>query len=510
MRRALARANTPGGKVIVRDEVKELGFLLRSRFPILVVETPEEPRFMALVERAANLEDLALFTWSVASGMARHNRPDAFLETHELLEALKHIRRMPQNGVFVFFDAQPYLDNPMAVRVIRELALTYKDVPRTLVFVGSTVALPSDLQRMSATFQMTLPTIEDIRDLFREEASFWKSANEGRVLRGEQAALDMLIQHLVGFTRDDARRLIRQALEDDGTVTMEDVARVLRHKHEALGGSGALALEVNIAQFSDVGGQKALKHWLALRQPAFLGKAGTETLATPKGVLLLGVQGSGKSLAAKSVAGSWQVPLLRLDFGALYNKFQGETERTLRESLRTAQAMAPCILWLDEVEKGLATGDDSSDGGVSRRVLGTILTWMNDRKGRVFIVATANDISRLPAELLRKGRFDEIFFVDLPTFEIRQEILQIHLKKRGFDAAQFELPTLAQASDGFSGAELEQVVIAAQYEAFGVGEPLSAAMVLAEIRRTRPLSVVRAEEVDELRAWAADRTVLVD
>ncbi len=492
-----------------RNEIAELGFLLRSRFPILTVETPEENRFVSLVEHTCNLENMPLFTWSVVQGVRRHIRPEVFSETHDLLDALKHLKGSPQNGVFVFFDAQPFLDNPVCVRLIREMALDYQVVARTFVFVGSSVSLAQDLQRMSAAFSMVLPSVEEIREIFKEEATFWKSGHDGQPLRGDPTALDMMTRHLVGFTGADARRLIRQSIEAEGTVTMAAVARVLKHKHEALGSNGMMSLELGNAKFADVGGQAHLKRWLDLRYPAFVGAAGTESLEIPKGVLLLGVQGSGKSLAARSVGGTWQAPLLRLDFGALYNKFSGETERNLREALRTAQAMAPCVLWLDEIEKGLAS-DEGSDGGVSRRVLGAFLTWMSERCERVFIVATANDISKLPPELLRKGRFDEIFFVDLPTPSVREEILAIHLRKRNLLNDSFDLAAIAAKAQGFSGAELEQAVIASQYQAFAAHQPLSADMLLEEIARTRPLSVVRSEEVKALRNWAAERTVCAD
>jgi SpoVK/Ycf46/Vps4 family AAA+-type ATPase len=492
-----------------RDEIAELGFLLRSKFPILTVESAEEGRFLSLVEHTCNLEEMPLFTWSVVQGLRRHMRPEVFTDTHNLIDALKHMQGSPQNGVFVFFDAQPYLDNPVINRLIREMALNYQTVARTCVFVGSTVSLQQDLQRMSAAFQMVLPSVDEIRDIFKQEATFWKSGHDGQPLRGDPVALDMMTRHLVGFTGADARRLIRQSIEAEGSITMAAVARVLKHKHEALGSHGLMTLELGNAKFTDVGGQAKLKHWLELRYPAFVGAAGTESLAIPKGVLLLGVQGSGKSLAARSIGGSWQAPLLRLDFGALYNKFSGETERNLREALRTAQAMAPCVLWLDEIEKGLAN-DEGSDGGVSRRVLGAFLTWMSERCERVFIVATANDISRLPPELLRKGRFDEIFFVDLPTQAVREDILSIHLRKRKLYDDSFDLKLIAERGAGFSGAELEQAVIAAQYQAFAAGTPLTGQMLIDEIACTRPLSVIRSEEVTALREWASERTVAVD
>ena len=263
-----------------------------------------------------------------------------------------------------------------------------------------------------------------------------------------------------------------------------------------------LSFEYDTARFADVGGLHNLKRWLGERQAVFLeGKAAD----MPKGVLLVGVQGGGKSLAAKAVAGLWGLPLLRLDFASLYNKFFGETERNLREALKLAEQMGPCVLWMDEIEKGLATGDN--DGGVSQRVLGTLLTWMAERQAPVFMVATANVIARLPPELVRKGRFDELFFVDLPDAGVRAEIFRIHLARRELHADGFDLQQLAEASAGFSGAEIEQVVVSALYAAQGRQQAVDQAMLLQGIQSTSPLSVVMAEDLDALRAWAAGRTV---
>ena len=248
-----------------------------------------------------------------------------------------------------------------------------------------------------------------------------------------------------------------------------------------------------------------------MRKEIFLEGDGSGTLPPPKGMLLLGVQGAGKSHAAKCVAGAWHLPLFRLDFGTLYQKYHGQTEHNMREALRVAAAMAPCVLWMDEIEKGIASdGGGESDSGVSKRVLGTLLTWMAERSARVFIVATANDISQLPPELLRKGRFDEIFFVDLPKAVAREQILRIHLKRRKLDPLRFDLKALAAASEGFSGAELEQAVISALYEAHAEKTPISSTHMLRELSRTRPIAVVMAEKIADLRAWAAERTVSAD
>jgi SpoVK/Ycf46/Vps4 family AAA+-type ATPase len=270
--------------------------------------------------------------------------------------------------------------------------------------------------------------------------------------------------------------------------------------------SGILSFEYNTAGFAELGGMRRLKEWLQRRRTAFDGSS--PALDAPKGLLLLGVQGCGKSVAARAAAGVFGVPLLRLDFAALHNKWLGETERNLRETLKSADVMAPCVLWIDEIEKGVATGD--SDGATSKRILGTFLTWLAEKHSHVFIVATANDISELPPELVRKGRFDEIFFVDLPAAEVRKHILEIHAKKRNLAIDAEQVAALANECEGFSGAELEQAVVSAIYAAQAMNESPGAAHVLKELRATRPLAVVMSEKIDALREWAAERTVAAD
>jgi ATP-dependent 26S proteasome regulatory subunit len=493
----------------VNSERDELQLLLRSRFPIIVVETAEERRFLDLVENVANLEDSALLTWSVVQGLRKPAKREAFTQTRELVDAFAEILKSPQNGIFVFLDASPFLDHPGVIRMIREIAFDHTQVRRTLVFVGSRVALDPDLQRMSASFRLATIGVDEVRKMVKEEFELYNYHTGQTGLRGDQAAYDMLVQHLVGLSRDDARRLIRQSIEHEGAITIDDVARVLRLKHDSLGKDGTLQMVTEIESLERVGGLERFKRWLELRRESFLQRAGTEKLDVPKGVLLLGVQGAGKSLSARAVAGSWRVPLLRLDFGALYNKFHGETERNLRTALETAAQMAPCVLWLDEIEKGVAT-DGGADGGVSRRVLGTLLTWMSDRKDRVFLMATANDIESLPPELLRKGRFDEIFFVDLPLAPVRADIFRIHLTRRAHPMEAFDLQALAAASERFSGAEIEHSIVAAAYSAHAERKPLATSHILDELRATRPLAVVRAEKVAALREWARNRTVPTD
>jgi len=261
---------------------------------------------------------------------------------------------------------------------------------------------------------------------------------------------------------------------------------------------------------AEVAGARRLKRWVEQRRAVFTGAQPPPGLDPPKGMLLLGVQGCGKSMLAKAVASGFGVPLLRLDFGTLYDKFHGETEKNLRAALASAEQLAPAVLWIDEIEKGLASGGGDGDGGVSRRVLGYLLTWMAERKSKLFLVATANQIDALPPELLRKGRFDEIFFVDLPVAEVREELFATHLRKRALEPQRFDLAALAAASEGFSGAEIEQAVVAALYAAHAAGAPLSDFVLRGELKQTRPLSVVMAEQVQALREWARGRTVAAD
>jgi len=490
------------------NDVRDLKLILESRFPLVTVETTEEARMLALIERCANLVGQAAFSWSVTDGLRRCNRPERVPATEALADALRHIDGTLQNGIYTLLDAHPYLADPGVVRVIREIAQEYARCARTLVFVSPRIDLPPDLHHLTARFEFELPDANAVRRIVSEEAQMWQS-RQGRKPVGDPAAIALITQHLAGLPVEDVRRQIRQSLEIDGSVTMSDVDRVVRFKQDRLAAGGLLDIETDTGSFASIGGLTGLKRWLSLRQAVFAGAPGAGNLPPPRGVLLLGVQGSGKSLAAKAVAGAWRLPLLRLDFASMYDKYTGETERRLREALRAAGKMAPAVLWIDEIEKGLAT-DDVGDSGVSRRILGSLLTWMAERREPVFLVATANEISRLPPELLRKGRFDEIFFIDLPGPDAREEILRIHLLRRDLPAEAFDLAALVAATDGFSGAEIEQAIVAAMYEAHGQGEPVAGRHVLAELARTRPLSVMMAEKVQALRAWAAERCVPAD
>ena len=488
------------------NDQRDLEVMIASRFPIIAIESQEESRVLKLLSKIAAAKNLNCNVWSVAEGL-RGPLSGQPAKPSDATQALRQIDSAGP-GLYVLLDFHPYLDNPVNVRLVRKIAQDYELTARTLVFVSHHLKVPPELEKLMAHFRLSLPDTEAIKVIVKEEVAAWEATNPGSKVQGEREAFDTLLRHLGGLCAEDVRRLARSAIADKGELTMDQVGRIVSRKHEMLARDSVLSFELDTARFSDVAGLANLKKWLEQRKAAFLGDAASLGLDVPKGIMLLGVQGCGKSLAAKATAGAWAVPLMRLDFGGLYNKFLGETERNLREALEVADAMAPCVLWMDEIEKGVATNDN--DGGESRRLLGTLLTWMAERKTKVFLVATSNDIERLPPELVRKGRLDEIFFVDLPDATSREEIFRIHLKRRKQDPSTFDMPALLAKCEGFSGAEIEQAVVGALYSAHAAGEKLATANVIAELERTKPLSVVMAEKIAYLRMWAADRTVKAD
>lgn len=487
-------------------DLHDLEVIVQSTVPIVVIETHEERRVVKLFQRLFTRVSKPLFHWTVTEGLRRidvdyppqpHNR--------EPSELLSQIKSTTTPGIYLLADFHPYLDEPVHVRLLKDIAIAKAEVDHTLVLISHRLAVPPELERFCARFELSVPDRERVRQAVLLEAQAWSRRRGGRNVKTNKRMLELLIENLAGLPLADARRLARSAMEDDGAITESDLPEIQKAKFELLGKNGVLSFEYDTARIADVGGLRRLKQWLALRRPVFTGELSKPGLDPPKGILLLGVQGCGKSLAAKAAAGAWGVALLRLDFGTLYNKFFGETERNLRDSLKTAQAMAPCVLWIDEIEKGVAT--DRSDAGTSKRVLGTLLTWMAENRERVFIVATANDIESLPPELLRKGRLDEIFFVDLPDEQTRAAIFRIHLRSRDLDPARFDLPRLARAAEGFSGAEIEQAVVSALYRAYARAGALETEHILEAIGGTRPLSAVMRERIAGLRSWAAGRTV---
>lgn len=492
----------------MKYELHDLELLIRARTPIIVIETHEEPRVTGLFQKLIESMRRPLYKWTIVDGLQRIDVLELAVQKaiEEPLDVLKYIRDVRVDSLYLFMDFHPFLMDPVHIRLIKEIALQHDAVANTLVFVSHNIELPAEINKYAAHFELSMPDQQKIREIIQLEALRWKQESRQPV-KTEDGALESLTNNLLGLPEQDAKRLARHAIVDDNALTHNDIPEVMAAKYRLLNQDSGIHYEYETANFSEVAGMRKLKTWLQHRQSAFLGES-AQTLDRPKGILLIGVQGAGKSLTAKAVAGVWDVPLLRLDLSGLYNKYIGETEKNLEDALRTAEIMSPCILWIDEIEKGLAAGDDTT--GTSQRLLGSILTWMAERKTAVFLTFTANDISNLPPELIRKGRLDEIFFVDLPEHDVREEIFRIHMHKRDINPADFDLDKLAILSKGFSGAEIEQAVVSALYAARAMDSPLKQSVILEELLRTKPLSQVMKEKIDHLRDWATDRTVPAD
>ncbi len=497
-------------------ELQDLAALIRANTPLIIVETADEPRVVALFRQSLVQVWRALYRWTITEGLRRLD-----LDSEEAVDiapdasnTLAAIRDAEQRGIYLLLDFHPYLGYAGTQRQLRDLLQRRHCLPHVLVLVGHKIELPDDLEAMAVRFRPRLPDADALLKLVRDEAVAYQQEHGGKRVEADADAVRQIVRNLQGLSATDARRIARQLIHNDGVLGAHDLPALQTLKFELLNKSGHLHYEYDTARFADVAGARRLKRWIEQRRRVFVegdvpsGPVGY-TLDPPKGVLLLGVQGCGKSLLAKSIAGGFGVPLVRLDFGTLYDKYHGETERNLREALASTEQLAPCVLWIDEIEKGLASSGDS-DGGVSRRVLGFLLTWMAERKSKVFLVATANQVHDLPPELLRKGRFDEIFFVDLPDAEVRAEVFRVHLARRGFEAAGFDVNALAAAADGFSGAEIEQTIVASLYAAHAAEKPLDDTLLREELANTRPLSVLMREQVDALRDWARERTVPAD
>ena len=488
------------------NDLLDLFHLVKSKVPLITIETRDEREAIVLILNLGATLKKPVYGWNIIKGFSLLDKYGNINGSNKLepTEVLYTIYEKYQSGLFVLIDYHRYLQDDRNIRLIKEVALDAERMKHTVFFISTEIEMPDEIKHLSAKFELAFPSDEDIRNFLMKLIDRWKLENQSKKITVDESILGVFIKNLRGLSFSEIKRILYNALKDNA-ITKEDIPEIAEAKYYLLNKDNDLYYEHDTSSFTEVGGLKNLKDWLEKRKKIFIGEVKNVGIDVPKGVLLLGIQGSGKSLAAKSVAGTWGIPLLRLDFGTLYNKYYGETERKTREALKMADTMAPCVLWIDEIEKGLAS--DSSDSGTSKRVLGTFLTWMAERKSLVFLVATANDIQNLPPELLRKGRMDEIFFVDLPDFEIRKEILKIHLKKRELNPDNFDLDKIAKACYGFSGSEIEQVIVSGFYSIIGGYKQLNTEILLNEVEKTRPLSIVMAENIDAMRQWAKDRTV---
>jgi len=498
------------GAAAIGSKHDELRLLINSRNPIITVETAEEERLAQLLTAIAIELFVPLYTWSVTTGLARMEGAPLY-GTAEPEQALANIAEIRGDAIFLLKDFARYCDNDKISRRLRDLADAFRSVRRSIVISAPSLNLPPEIASESAPFAFGLPDADELATGVKQVLAEMSRDQHLKVTL-DAASVRRLAENLAGLKAEEAMRTLRKCLLARGKADAGLADAVMDAKRSALQTEGLLEPVRRDASFADVAGLKRLREWLTKRHSAFTPEGQRFGLVPPKGVLITGVQGCGKSLAARAVAGEWGIELARLDAGALYDKFVGESEKRLRKALDLSQKMAPMVLWIDEIEKAFASAGTSgdADAGLSQRLLATLLTWMQDREGGVFLTATSNNISALPPEMLRKGRFDEIFFVDLPNADVRAALFALHLRKRGRDAAAFDVAKLAAASEGFSGAEIEQAIAAGLYTAFSAKAQLSTDILLAELHGTRPLSVTRAEDIRGVREWASSRAVAAD
>ena len=491
------------------SELSELELLIRAHHPLVLLETAEEERAEMLFLWLAHSLGLPLFDWAPRQGLRRHGEPQAIYGTQTVEAALRHIVALEFEALFHFRYADPVWTDAPVVAALAAVERKFRKHRGAVLLTGTGIELPPALAPLVARVKLKPPSDQEYFDCIRGILAEVRLRTPVAMhLSADQVG--ELLNHLHGLTLTEVRRILTQAMIAEGRLAADTLKHIVSAKEKVVSESGVLEYFSVREELDSIAGLAHLKRWLVSRSALFRegAKAQEFGLEAPRGLLLLGVQGCGKSLCAKAVASAWSLPLLRLDPGRLYNKYVGETERNLRVAIELAERLAPLVLWVDEIEKAFATSD--GDGGSSRRLLGTFLTWLQEKHQSVFVIATANDVARLPPELLRKGRFDEIFFVDLPELEARTQILNVHLKKRGREPSQYDVATLAALSEGFSGAELEQAVVGSLYAAFELGAELRTEHVAEALRQTVPLSVTMGEPIAELRSWAKGRTVSAD
>jgi hypothetical protein len=488
-----------------RASVHDLKSLILSFHSLIAIETVEEERVRAILGEVASDLRLPLFEWSLTTGFKRHYGPPVE-GTREPLDAIRHIAGEREgDAIYLLKDITTHIGNASVGRALRELTQKLAHSRSAIVLTGDPIELPRDIESLAARFPLELPDSTELRAVIRSVLDSLGTRQKVHVELTRDEA-QQLVQALSGLTLNQARRVIAQAILADGKLAADDIERVVRWKGEIIESGGLLEFFPAEENTYELGGFDRLKGWLEHARVGFTPEARALNLQPPRGVLFVGVQGCGKSLAAKFVARQWRLPLLKLDAGRLYEKYVGESEKNFRKATAVAEAMAPVVLWIDELEKAFASGNSAdADGGLSQRLFGAFLTWLQEKKESVFVVGAANDLTRTPPELLRKGRFDEIFFVDLPGPAERAKIFEIHLRLRKQDPARFHLSTLVEASDGFSGAEIEQAVIASLYRALHEKKALDTDAVRAALAATVPLSVSRREDVERLRTTAAGR-----
>ncbi len=498
---------------MAKEFTRDLATYVRAGYPIITIVSSEEDRALELIDEMLRREDIwqrprRLFIWSISRGFVdTEGRPAAKEDTRRPERALGFVAGYKDGALFLFKDFHPYLkdespDSAVLIRRLRDLVAELRGSPRTLLWLSPLLAIPPELEKDVTLVDLPLPGMADYRDVLDRLVEQVRG-NPKVTLSLDDDAREAIVTACQGLTRAEAENALAKAIVSQQGLTGREVRAILDEKEQIIRKSGILEYTAAVEDFAGVGGLDHLKTWLRQRDEGFTQRARDFGLPHPRGVMLVGVPGCGKSLCAKAVAAEWQKPLVKFDLGRVFAGFVGESEERMRKALAVAEGVAPCVLWIDELEKGLAGVGGSGDSGVATRVFGTLLTWMEEKTHPVFVVATANDISMLPPELLRKGRLDEIFFVDLPSARNRAEILSIHLTRRDRVPTDYDITSVVDATDGFSGAELEELIVNGLYEAFGdPARQLMTEHLLKAASEIIPLARSRAQEIADLRAWA--------
>ncbi|KAA0214050.1 MAG: AAA family ATPase [Leptolyngbya sp. PLA3] len=494
---------------MAENHVERFARLLSAGHCAIAITTTEESEVVDMVRAHCRQRGDFLWEWDLIGGLRcpLNSGPEPGSETTNPAGAIFFLARRELPSVMLLLDVGPHLSDPHTLRALRALLESARRCNGHVVLCDATDGLPPVVRAHVTPFEMSLPDRDQIEVIVRRTL---KELHRRSPIEIELSSrqYELIIKNLGGLSTRQIEQVVREVVSEDRRLDSEDINHVLAGKRRLMSRSTVLEYVESPASLDDIGGLDRLKTWLAQRERSFEDAAIDFGLLPPRGVLMLGVQGAGKSLCAKAIATAWKRPLLRMDPGALYDRFVGESERRLRDALRQAEATAPVVLWIDEIEKAFASAAaQSTDGGLSQRMFGTLLTWMQDHRMPVFLVATANNIDALPPELLRKGRFDEVFFVDLPTDAARRQIFAIHLRRRKQDLPRFDLAELSEAAEGFSGAEIEQAVLSGLHMAFAGGRKLSQRDLLEAIGTSPPLSVTMAERVEVLRQWAQGRCV---
>lgn len=482
-----------------RDTGKNIEILIRARYPLLYVVSFEEGRVDERMRILTKTRKKQFFSWTITNGV---ELPDGsyITELKDPIKVLEYILQSDVNGLFLLNDYHPYLNDPIVVRKLRDVAHALKTTMKNIVFLSPVLKIPTELEKEIAVIDYLLPGKEEVSAIINQIAQSIGDINTLEIMKSPDQFMKV-VEAALGLTAEEAENVFAKSLVQSGQF---DLKTILSEKEQIIRKSGVLEYYHANENMKEVGGLDELKKWLLKRGKAFTPKAREFGLPEPRGILLLGIPGCGKSLTAKAISSMWQLPLLKLDVGKVFSSFVGSSEENVRRAIQTAESIAPSILWLDEIEKGFSGMGSSgqTDGGTTARVFGTFLTWLQEKKTPVFVVATSNNVSQLPPELLRKGRFDEIFYVDLPSKEERQDIFKIHLEKRNRNIKEFSLEKLSNLTHGFSGSEIEEIIVSALYDAFDNDVELQQNHLESVIQTMIPLSQTMEEQIRGIRDWA--------